>query len=252
MRELKRRGLLSMAVFFALGCSTPIHHGLDETAANEVLTSLERAGIGASKARDEDGSFVVSVGRADVVRALEFMRASGLPRERRVGFGEIYKQPSLVPTATEERARYLEAITGEIARTLESVEGVASARVHLVLAEPDPLGQSDQPRVPAQAAVLLKTRSREPPPIAEAEVQKLVAGSVPGLERTAVAVVFTSAPELPTAHGAGLVALGPLRLTQASRSALVFVALGGCVLVAILALLLLVTARRLAAAQRKR
>jgi len=242
---------LWIVLFLVIGCSVPIHHGLDEAAANEVLTSLEQAGVGASKARDEDGAFAISVSRADVLRALELMRATGLPRGRRAGFAEIYKQPSLVPTATEERARYLEALAGEIARTLESVEGVVSARVHLVLPEPDPLGAREKPLVAAQAAVLLKTRAGRALPIGEAEVQKLVAGSVPGLERPAVAVVYTPAPEPPAGQGAGLVALGPLRLSPHSRAMLIAASLGLCVLVGLLALLLLLTARRLAAAQRR-
>ena len=92
---------LWIVVVAALGCSMPIQHGLDETSANEILTSLERAGISASKSRDEEGVFAVAVARADALRAMELMRSLGLPRGPRTGFGEIYKQPSLVPTPTE-------------------------------------------------------------------------------------------------------------------------------------------------------
>lgn len=233
----------------AAGCSTPIQHGLDESAANDMVTALDRAGVGATKTRDDDGGFVVSVGRADVLRALELLRTLGLPRSQRAGFGEIYKQPSLLPTPTEERARYVEALAGEVAATLETVEGVASARVHLVLPEPDPLATDGKPRVPAQAAVLLKVRGGRPSPIAVADVQKLVAGSVPGLEQAAVAVVTTPAPEAPAASN--LVTLGPLRLTADSRATLLVGLVGASVIVGVLAALLLVTARRLAAAERK-
>jgi type III secretion protein J len=245
------RRLWFMAVL-ALGCSMPIQHGLDENAANEILTSLEHAGISASKNRDDDGAFAVVVANGDGLRAMEVMRSLGLPRSPRAGIGEIYKQPSLVPTPTEERARYVEALAGEIARTLESVEGVVQARVHLVLPEVDPLAVDGKPLVAAQAAVLLKTRAGRDSPIDESDVQKLVAGSVPGLPRAAVAVVFTRAPEVPTAHGAGLVTLGPLRVAPDSRALLIVAAAAACVVIALLACLLLVTARRLAAAQRKR
>ena len=242
---------LWIVVVLALGCSIPIQHGLDETAANEMLTSLERAGIEASKNRDDDGAFAVMVAKGDALRAMELMRSLGLPRGPRAGFGEIYKQPSLVPSPTEERARYVEALAGEIARTLETVEGVVGARVHLVLPEPDPLAVDGKPRVPAQAAVLLKTRAGRPAPIGERDVQKLVAGSVPGLDPLAVAVVVTSAPEVAAAPGANLVALGPLRMTPDSRGALLVGTGAVCALVALLACLVIVLARRLAAAQRK-
>ena len=242
-----------IAVFLVLGCATPIQHGLDEAAANEVVTALERGGIGASKTRDEAGgdAFVVTVAKSDAVRALELMRSLGLPRGRRSGFGEVYKQPSLVPTPTEERARYVEALAGEIERTLETVEGVVNARVHLVLPEPDPLAVDGKPRVPAQAAVLLKARAGRPVPILESEVQKLVAGSVPSLERAAVAVVVTPAPEGPAVPATNLVAFGPLRMTASSRSIVLGCVAVGCLVVALLATLLLLMARRLAAMQRE-
>jgi type III secretion protein J len=242
---------LLLALACAPGCSSPIQHGLDEAAANEIVTSLERAGLGASKTRDDDGAFVVSVGRADVIQALELMRSLGLPRAQRSGFGEIYKQPSLVPTPTEDRARYSEALAGEIARTLETVDGVVSARVHLVLPEPDPLAlaEAGKPRVAAQAAVLLKTRTASALPIREAEVQKLVAGSVPGLEPAAVAVVTTLAPELPSTTN--LVTFGPLRMSPDSRGIALAGLIGFSALVGLLAILLLLTGRRLSAAQRK-
>ena len=243
---------LWMVAVLAFGCSMPIQHGLDETSANEILTSLERAGIQASKSRDEEGVFAVVVAKADALRAMELMRSLGLPRGPRTGFGEIYKQPSLVPTLTEERARYAEALAGEIARTLETVEGVVSARVHLVLPELDPLAVDGKPRVAAQAAVLLKTRAGRPAPIGERDVQKLVAGSVPGLELSAVAVVVTPALELPPATGVNLVSLGPLRTTSESRGVVVVGLVAALALVALLAGLVLVLSRRLASAQRKR
>jgi type III secretion protein J len=240
------RAVVLLALLAA--CSTPIRHGLDEPAANEVVSALERSGIGAEKGPDEAGgptTFVVRVSQGDAVRALEVLHALGLPRDRRTGFAEIYAQPSLVPTATEERARYLQALSGEIERTLETVDGVVSARVHLVLEETEVMG--DKPRVPAQAAVLLKTRAG--PQIKDAEVCKLVAGSVPGLAAANVAVVSTRAAEVQA--GSELAPVGPLRVSAGTRSLLVgalIVALG---VLALLAALLLFTARRLAAAQRE-
>lgn len=245
-----RRGLWAVLAFtVALGCSTPIRHGLDEPAANEVLTTLERAGIGAEKVRDDSSgatSFVVRVSSGDAVRALDTLHALGLPRSPRTGFAEVYGQPSLVPTTTEERARYVAALSGELERTLETIDGVVSARVHLVLEEVDPL--ETRPRVPAQAAVLLKTRAPLPA-LKESDVQKLVAGSVPGLAPTAVAVVFTPTAERHSA--ADLEPVGPLRVSAGTRPLLVGTLLAAMGVLAVLALLLLVTARKLAAAQRR-
>jgi type III secretion protein J len=249
------RRLLALAAVFAAalaGCWTPIRHGLEEPAANEVMAALERVGIAAEKVRDEGvgaGGFVVRVPDEDAVRALDLLHTLGLPRGRRSGFAEVYAQPSLVPTSTEERARYLQALSGEIDRTLESVDGVVEARVHLVMAEVDPLAVDGKPRVPAQAAVLLKGRAGLA--LKEADVQKLVAGSVPGLSPPAVAVVLAPVPETAAATLPPLEVVGPLRMAPGSRP-LLLATLGGAVaLITLLALLLLLTARRLATAERR-
>jgi type III secretion protein J len=239
---------VAVLLLLLAACSTPIRHGLDEPAANEVVSALERAGIGAEKARDDAGgpaAFVIRVSSADAVRALEVLDALGLPRGKRAGFAETYGQPSLVPTATEERARYLQALSGEIERTLETVDGVVGARVHLVLEEAEGLG--DRPRNAAHAAVLLKTRGGAP--MKEADIQKLVAGSVPGLAPANVAVVSTRAAEVK--ENGALAPVGPLRVTPGTKSVLVTAVVVVLGVLALLAVLLLFTARRLAAAQRE-
>jgi type III secretion protein J len=240
------RSLWIVVVAVTIGCSTPIQHGLDETAANEVLTALERGGIEACKTRDESNgeAFIISVPKVQAVRALQILQSLGLPRGRRAGFGEVYKQASLVPTPTEERARYLEALAGEIERTLETADGVVTARVHLVLAEPDPLAVDGKPRVAAQAAVLLKVRPASTP-LREADVQKLVAGSVAGLLPEAVAVVVTPTAEAPSRRTPTLASVGPLQVDPASRKLLLIALLGGLAVIAALAVLLFITARRL-------
>ena len=243
------RATVIVAFLLLAACSTPIRHGLDEPSANEVMTALERAGIGAEKARDDasgPSAFLVRVAAGDVVRALDTLHALGLPRGRRTGFAEVYGQPSLVPTATEERARYVEALSGEIERTLETVDGVVNARVHLVMEETDPL--DGKPRVPAQAAVLLKTRPNLPL-VKEADVQKLVSASVPGLAPAAVVVVAVPAAEVQPPPA--LAPVGPLRVSPGTRSLLLGALAAALGVLAALALLLLFTARKLAAAQRE-
>lgn len=232
-----------------LGCQATIQHGIEEGAANEALTSLERAGIAASKSRDDSGGWSVSVASGDALGAMELLRSLGLPRGGPGGFGEVYKSPSLIPTPTEERARYVDALSREIARSLEAIDGVALARVHLVLPEPDPAVLDANARVPGRAAVLLKLHPGQGRPIALPEVQKLVAGSVPGLEAAAVSVVMTNAA-VPPRRAASLVPLGPWQVTASSRAGLIGVGAALLALIAVLATLVLVLARRLAAAQR--
>lgn len=236
-------------------CSTNILHGIDERAANDATAALERAGIGAEKTPDEGTSsgggagYTIRVAHGDGTRAVDLLRALGLPHDKRRGFAETYGQPSLIPTPSEERARYLDATAGEIERTLETVDGVVSARVHLVLEENDPLAVDAKPKSPARAAVLLKARPGATP-ISASDVQKLVAGSVAGLDANAVGVVMAPAADPNEATAAELAPLGPLRITPGTRPLLVGALVAALALLALLATLLLVTARRLAALER--
>ena len=257
---MKRRGfaarwLLAAVIATTAACSTNILHGIDERAANDATAALERAGIGAEKLPDEGASsgsgasYTIRVAHGDGTRAVDLLTALGLPRDRRRGFAETYGQPSLIPTPSEERARYLDATAGEIERTLETVDGIVSARVHLVLEETDPLAVDAKPKSAARAAVLLKARPGAAP-IAASDVQKLVAGSVAGLDATAVSVVVTSAADPGEATAAALAPLGPLRMSPGTRPLLVGAVVAALLVLALLATLLLVTARRLAALER--
>ena len=253
-RRFGARWLLLAVVATTAACSTNILHGIDERSANDATAALERAGIGAEKLPDEGtsgsgASYTIRVAHGDGTRAVDLLAALGLPRDKRRGFAETYGQPSLIPTPSEERARYLDATAGEIERTLETVEGIVSARVHLVLEETDPLAVDAKPKSAARAAVLLKARPGATP-IAAADVQKLVAGSVAGLDATAVSVVVTSAAAPAEETAAALAPLGPLRLSPGTRPLLVGAVVAVLLVLALLATLLLVTARRLAALER--
>lgn len=247
--------MLLAALATGAACSTEVLHGVNERAANEATAALERAGVGAEKAADEgaaaaSGSYSVRVARGDSRRALDLLSALGLPRERRRGFAETYGQPSLIPTPSEERARFLDALVGEIERTLESVDGVVAARVHLVLEETDPLATDPKPHTGARAAVLLKVRPGRAP-FSETDVQKLVAGSVAGLQPAAVAVVTAPGSEPSGGTSAQLAALGPLRVSAGTRPVLLVGLAAMLGLLAAMAALLMHTARRLSVLERR-
>jgi len=116
MRRRFAAGWLLVAVIATTAaCSTNILHGIDERSANDATAALERAGIGAEKLPDEGtvsgsgASYTIRVAHGDGTRAVDLLAALGLPRDKRRGFAETYGQPSLIPTPSEERARYLDA-----------------------------------------------------------------------------------------------------------------------------------------------
>src|SRR4051794_33427790 len=127
------RSLTVIAALVLVACSSRIQHGLDERQANEIQTVLIERGLNAKKASEagKKPTFAIEVDDEQAADAVRILAELGLPRQKTGSFEDVFNKGSLVPSATEERAMYLDALSGEIARTLEGVEGVTAARVHL-------------------------------------------------------------------------------------------------------------------------
>jgi len=222
-----RRVLLLLLVALAGCADEEILHGLDERQANEVLVALDERGVAASKAR-EDGveeRWRVDVLRGDSARAQRILAERDLPRTRPPGFGDLFGKGSMVPTPTEEHARYLHALGGELARSVESIDGVVEARVHLGLRQPDPLRPGE--RTAPRAAVLVKCRAAACGAVRalEAGVRAIVSGAVDGLDPAAVSVVFAEAAESAAPANPGGRHVSVLLVSLAAAAAIAAVAL---------------------------
>jgi len=209
----------------------PVAHGLAERQANQVAVALDGAGIRALVRRDEgsEAAWRVEVPAGSAAPARRLLAERALPRQEGGGFAAVLGQGGLVPTPAEERARILHALSGELARSVEAVDGVVEARVHLAPAPEDPLRTGAAPA--ARAAVLVKVRAGLRPRVEPllAGIQALVAGAVPGLEPGQVAVILAeaapaAAPEadpprnpLALAGAAATAALGLTALALALR-----------------------------------
>ena len=213
----------SVAVLAALllvpACGNEIVHGLGETQANQVVAALAEQGVAAEKGREEGAKgdrWTVTVPADDRTRALAVMRENGLPRSSGRGLADVFPKSSLIPTPTEERAMMMQAVMGELERTLETIDGVTLARVHVVI---PPGAEVGLPRgAQSSAAVLLKTRPGSS--VDRAAVRRLVARGVEGLVEERVTVeVFEGAPRGAAAGGA-VSRVGPFLVHPASAWAL--------------------------------
>jgi type III secretion protein J len=184
----------SVLLLFLAGCSTEVVQSTGEGQANQILAVLGSRGIKASKSRAEgqkkDG-WRVMVRSGDFSRAVEVLNEKGLPRPVPKGFAETFSKGSIIPTPVEERAMMIQAVTGELERTLESIDGVTLARVHVVLPGLYE-GERGRTRLVPSAAVLLKVAPGASPD--KAAIRRIVARSSEGLSDEAVTVeVFEGA-----------------------------------------------------------
>lgn len=235
---LKRNTLIVAVVIFAMSlvaCSEVINQGLSEDQANEILVVLERNGIQAAKALQEGGEtvqFSISVPKRDSARAMQILRENDLPQQQAKGFNEVFAKSSLIPTAMEEKAMYLQAVTGELAKTIEAINGVVDARVHVVLPETDILKQELQGPTTPKAAVLIKYKVRHngEMPYKPDDIRRLVANSIEALKPDDVTVVSS---QVFSDQQPNLIYVGPLKMTEDSRQGL-YMAVGFLVFVLLL------------------
>ncbi len=229
----RRLALAGSLVLLAACADEEILHGLDETQANQVVVALGDAGVtGRARRQDGDGAgFAVAVASAESGRARRVLAERDLPRQRPPGFAEVFSKGSLVPSPVEERALYHHALAGELARSLETLDGVVEARVHLALPAPDPL--RPEASRPPRGAVLVKFRpeARARLEALEGGIRSLVAGAAEGLDPASVSVVLAEAAATPAAGPSparsSRLLLGLAALATAAGLALAAVALRG-------------------------
>lgn len=206
----RHRSLGLFAACFALvlfGCTMPLQHGLTEEQANEVILLFSKENITASKMKHAEGrevTWTIEINKADAPKAIELLRKHNIPPRKEKGLADVYSQTGMIPTSTEEKAKFLMALSGEISQTLKRIYGVIEARVHIVMPEEKILKTPGEKQAEPTASILLITRAellkftrgeqqqRWIRQLAE-DVKLIVKGSIENLKKTNVEVVVRPA-----------------------------------------------------------
>lgn len=217
---VRRLGLLSLLLLAAgaLGCGAPVASAIDESDANQAVLLLDEAGMSAQKESDPqaEGKYRVLVAKEDVPRAIMVMREHELPRPKPKGVIESLGGSNLLPSTNAEHAQLVLGTAGELERSLGGLEGVLTARVHLSVPVKEPFGAAT---TKATASVLIEHRGTTAP-LTQDATQRLVAGSVAGLAREDVTVVFVGRPARAAGAGSQLAQMGPLAVARSSLRAM--------------------------------
>ena len=184
--------VMSVAVLAGCDKETPIHSGLAEAQANLVMAALLDDGIEAHKMAGAEGTWDVFIMESQFARAANLLERKGLPRREYQGVGEVFKKTGMVSSPTEERIRFMDALSQDISRTIAQIDGVIDARVHVVLPENDPFAKNT---LPSSAAVAIRSRWDAALDDFVPSIKALVQHSIEGLKYDKITVtIFKDQP----------------------------------------------------------
>ena len=174
-----------------LGCSdnkNEILTNLSQSSANEVIMTLGNNNIDSSKQVQKDETYTIYVSDSQKLKALNILKANGLPEHDFTNLGTIFKKDSFISSPLEEHGRFLYALNQEISSLLSSLNGVIEVKTIVNLPAPnDNLWQSQAPV--ASASVLIKYRQGERIDLYINRIKILVTNAVPGLTIDRVEVI---------------------------------------------------------------
>ncbi len=155
---------------------------LSERDAGSVVVTLQQMNV--SYKTEAGGTIMVP---SDQVYDLRFKLASqGLPKGDTVGF-ELMDSAKLGMTQFQEQVAYQRALEGELARTIQALDTIASARVHLAIPKPSVFIRDQQK---PSASVMVNLYSGRSLDLAQVSaIVHLVASSVPGLDARSITVI---------------------------------------------------------------
>lgn len=172
---MARVGAPSMSVLYA---------DASYSDAQPIIARLEQEGA-THQVRDQGGRVTILVPRQDVSQLRLSLAADGMGVGDGVGYEIFDGNQALGATAFQQNINRLRALEGELARTITSINGVRSARVHLVLPERELFSRDKQT---ASASIVVDA----PTGIDARSVRAIVnlaASAVPALDPSHVTVL---------------------------------------------------------------
>ncbi|MGE0329469.1 MAG: type III secretion system inner membrane ring lipoprotein SctJ [Ramlibacter sp.] len=182
---------LLLLILALTGCTRQVElmAAMPEAEANEVMAALQNAGLDADKKPGKEGMVSLLINAEQMGRAVDLLRAKGLPQQRYAGMGQVFKKEGLISSPLEERARYLYALSQELGSTLSQIDGVIVARVHVVLPERAAPGD---PGLASSAAVFIKHQQGYDLDTLQPQIRRLVNNAIPGLTPEKISIVLFS------------------------------------------------------------
>ncbi len=181
-------GSIALGVAVVLWSQTPdyrlLYAGLSAQEASRVSTALDQAGL---DYQIDPRSGDIKVPATEVHSTRLVLARGGLPKQASKGFSMLDQKPTLGTSNFIERARFNRALQEELVQTMESMDSVGEARVHLSIPRQTSFLRS---RLSPSASVMLSLYpGRSLNQVQVAGIKHLVSASVAGLDAGDVSVV---------------------------------------------------------------
>ena len=182
---------LSILTFILLLCGCDemvvLFNALDEQQANPIMALLQDNHLSCQKSAGEENTWKLMVKQRDFAKAVELCQQHGLPQQIYHGVGDVFKKTGMVSSPTEERIRFMDALAQDLSRTISEIDGVISARVHIVLPNNDPFAKN---ALPSSAAVAIRHRSDSDLEDHIPEIKNLVMNAIEGVDYDKITVTL--------------------------------------------------------------
>ena len=160
-----------------------LYSNLSDRDGGAIIASLQQMNI-PYKFTEGGGALLVAANKVPEARLR--LAAQGLPKGGTVGF-ELMDAQKFGTSQFAEQVNYQRALEGELARSINSISAVESARVHLALPKPS-LFVRDQKK-PSASVVLSLHRGRSIDEGQVSAIVHLISSSVPELSAKSITVV---------------------------------------------------------------
>jgi len=178
--------LIGFFAFVIMRVTTPqmttLFTDLSLEDSSAIIKDLDRQAI--PYELRNDGTLIM-VPKDKVTRLRMKLAEGGLPKGGGVGYEIFDKSDALGTTSFVQNINHLRALEGELARTIQAIDRIQAARVHLVLPE-RPLFSRETPE--PSASIVLRVRGALEPLQIRA-IRHLVASAVSGLKPQRVSIV---------------------------------------------------------------
>lgn len=165
----------------------PVYSQLSPGTASQMMQTLEQAGLTVALSRNGD---TISVAENDIAQARMALADAGLPGEGVPGWEIFDEMSGMGMNSFMQKVNRLRALEGELARSIQTINGIEAARVHLVLPERTAFSRV---RPEASASVIVRSRGTSTISRGQAQsIQALVASAVADLQAQSVTVLSAS------------------------------------------------------------